>query len=285
MKTIITKEIEKHKIIIGFGEAVIEPVETEKKVKGLIEKTVEVKAFNNKIKEIEIRNKAINSSMLMIRGAQKTIDNPNASDVDKVQANEVLKNEKENLKNSYDKRIGLQSELKSLHNDRMKKRKDIFFDNRIYFETKKGEECIPDAEYLELYEKFQNRSENYLLKRDGTEIADFRNVEYFKRVNGTWTKTTVEKIGIVIESGGLEFMDLTEEQRQEISIQFENDRIKNLGKVEKATEKNNIIEGLAGQAVMMRSKLEIQGTAAATALKDSKAWYDNEVAAVNAKYA
>lgn len=283
MKTIITQTINGHEIIKGFSDPVIEPIETLKKVTSLLSQSAEILAAKNKIKEVEARNKNINQTMKIIKGLYFVKDNPKSSDVDVKNAAAKIIIEKDKLEVEYDKRISLMAELKELQKNVATKRKEIFKSNVIYFDTKPSEKIIEDSEYLELFENFDNCPDNYLLKRNGVEIVDLRGVKYYIN-DGAWIEKLIEKIGVELESSGKLFEDLTDEEKKEIADEIEVKRVLSLSAADKMLEKESIIELLAVQGATMRSKLEIQGSTAATALKNSKTWYDSEVLKIEAKY-
>lgn len=92
-------------------------------------------------------------------------------------------------------------------------------------------------------------------------------------------------IGEPVDSMSIWQEDLADADRQEIATQDEADRIAGLNGGEKNDELAAVKDSLAAQAAIMRSKLEIQGSTAAKALKDSKEWYDAEASKADAKYA
>jgi hypothetical protein len=121
---------------------------------------------------------------------------------------------------------------------------------------------------------------NKVLTLDGKTVADYRGKTFFKKSGGRWLFQEITILGDEPMTGSTE--KLTESEMAELVEQANTDRIGKLSTAETTKEKDAIIEGLAGQASAMRSKLEIQGDK--KALETAQMWYKEQVAAVEKKY-
>jgi hypothetical protein len=163
----------------------------------------------------------------------------------------------------------------------LKNKKQINSDNMkkyaVFFSTSGNETIISDKKYIDLKEKFDNLNENEQLTIEGEIIADYRGMIEYNKVNGIWTTNEIIDIGIVPQK-----TTLTAIEQTEYSAQQEKNRIDALTPAKKEVEKNMIIDVTANQAVIMRSKLEIQGEK--DALQISQKWYNDELKNIEKKY-
>lgn len=119
---------------------------------------------------------------------------------------------------------------------------------------------------------------------DGEIINDYRGVTYHFKTDGVWGKRTIAVLEEFPGETEIADADLTDEQRAEINEQQETERIDGLSAEDKTAEFTARDEGLLGQAVVMRSGLEIQGATIAAAKTQATAWYDSAVADLKIKY-
>ena len=289
MKTIITEIIKddknkEHEVIKGFSDPVIEPVETGKNTTDLIKSTPEMKAHNNKIQEIETRNKNITQTKNLLKAAVNKKFNPKSSDVDKKEADDIIKNEAAKLKVEEGKKDELLADLQGINNNILKKRKELYLGNLIYFDPAPGEEIITVEKYNEYMGLSENLESGQALCKNCDIIQDRRGVEYWLNGDNGWEKIKIEHINVEITDGAILPVDLTPENIAEITDEAEVRRIAGLSVDDKDTEKQLVIDGVATQAAAMRSKLEIQGSTAGDALTASQDWYNEEVGKIDAKY-
>lgn len=201
-------------------------------------------------------------------------------------------------------------ELNQLNRVHREKTKDLIRSNPIYCHPRKNEIALPDAKFNELkalFKSLNNQQISLVIEMEdlvvidevGKEpikapfaklvshelIDDYRGNQYFYN-DGQWvaseviTQLGVTKSTVVpdeYEAEAIESKDLTDEQREEI-------RLQGLTGDQKTTEKESAIQSALSQAAQMKTELEIQGSTAAKALTDSKAWYNEQVALIEAKY-
>lgn len=254
-KTILTKNIDGFEIIAGFGDLCIEAVETKKAVKPLLEKSDEMKAVRAKGTELGLASKSYHEALVAAREAFK---NGNIS----VHSEHVFTAGKREQEME-----AIQNELVDLIHASAEKRIQVWNENLVYHEPRKGEILLED---ITLAEKFVDLENNELLTVSGETIIDKRGVKYVK----DGKIETISTLGA--EPDGPLMTELTAEQ-------FETLRIASLSNPEKTNEIEQIKEGLAGQAANMRAKLEIQGENGASLTK-AQDWYNIEVALVEEKY-
>ena len=283
MKTIIIEKINEHEVIKGFSDPVIEPVETSKNVADILVDTPEVKAHANKLTEIEGRKDNIRKTRKIISTAWNKKNDPNSTEADKLSADESVRKISGNMKVEEEKLVKLIEDLRGINVTIQAKKKVIFSENLTYFEPATGEEIITDEKYNEYQGILANLTDHQKLCKDCSVIPDYRGVEYWLKDEG-WTKNVIEKINIPLPGIAVLPVDLTPENIAEITTEAETRRITGLSAADKTAEKQLVIDGVATQAAAMRSKLEIQGTAAAGALKTSQDWYNAEVVVVEDKY-
>lgn len=273
MRTILTKEIDGYDIIVGFSRPSIDPVATREVVEPLLYETVEIKQIGQIDKEIgDIRKLARasgDSYKIAYQNRDKKMMTLHEDDIKRYRI-------------MVDEKI---AELFPLKKQLELKKREFTVSKAVYFEPKKGESIIDDTEAGKLSVAFNNLIDKEKLDRTGEIIQNFRSKIYHKKSGDVWTQQKIETLGECPESGAVEASKLTPDQRIEIAEQTNAKRITELSTTDKQTEKIGIIDSLAGQAAMMRSKLEIQGTTASKALTDSKAWYTAEVTKVDLKYA
>lgn len=275
MKTIITENIDGYEVIKAFSVPVIEPIETEKKTRSAIVETQEYKDVERKKQELNNRLKMAHQVNDSMRAMYKK--NPNCVKDEKYV---LLLSEKTVHEGKAQE---LLKEIVALSKTAKDKYRELYIQSAEYFEPRGGETLVPAVKADALKKQADALGEWERLCVDGSVIIDKRGVKYWIKETGTWIKKDIFKINVDIEPGGKMYSDLSEIEKQEIGDQLETERINALSPAEKTAEKNNIIDGLAGQAAMMKSKLEIQGDAAA--LKKSQDWYNTEVAKVETKYA
>lgn len=273
MKTILTKEIDGHDIIIGFSRPSIDPVATREVVEPLLYETPEVKQIGQIDKEIGDIRKLARASRDSYKIAYANRDK------------KMIEAHEDDIKRY---RIMVEEKLTELYPLKKQleiKKREFTISKAVYFEPKKGENIISDEIADELCLKTNALDKGQKLNTEGFIVPDYRGKIYHLKGPDGWSVQKIETLGEIPESGAVEASKMTANQRSEITEQANIKRITDLSAADKQTEKVGIIDVLAGQAAMMRSKLEIQGTTASKALSDSKAWYTAEVTKVDLKYA
>jgi hypothetical protein len=138
-------------------------------------------------------------------------------------------------------------------------KKQLFKENAVYFNlrSEKGE-YVKDIEGDEIKFLLGERKEKEFLKRDKTIIKDNRNKTYWQLKNGKWSETKIKKLGEKIPVDSIWEDDLTKDQKSQISLQNEEERIKNLSRDDREKEKNNALEAVIGSAANYKLKLELE---------------------------
>ena len=143
---------------------------------------------------------------------------------------------------------------------------------------------VPEGQTVEgLISAWMSKAEREAVTVDGETVVDLRGKKYHVKTGDTWGSYVIDGLGITVDSD-IEDADLTDEQRAEINEQQETERIDGLSAEDKTAEFTARDEVLLGQAVTMRSGLEIQGATVAAAKTQATAWYDSAVADLKIKY-
>lgn len=227
-------------------------------------------------------------------------------------ANAVFDAETKNLESFNVASKGCDVELDELGRACDVKRKSHIKANPIYCHPGKNQVAVSDEKCQELKALFDARENQQIALTIETEqlvvleevgkdpitapflklishevIADFRGCQYFYLdLDENWVASEViTDLGVTMETvvvdefhgSAIESKDLNDGQREEI-------RVQGLTVEGKDAEKAAAIDSSANAAGSMKTKLEIQGSTAAKALTDSKAWYQIEVDKIEVKY-
>jgi len=258
MKTIIVKKIDGFDIVDGFGQTCIDPEGTKKKIADMKLYSEENKVADAKLTEI---NNLLKNRLALVESSKLHYKNKDMKKLSMVQYEIEQRNEQI-------------SQLRDQHIDLLTlaaaKQREIWKENAVYFEAKKGEKGITDDEFYEYSNLLKTaEKDNQVLGVDKKPVADLRGVQFVK--DGKLCK--VDKLGENV--GGPLMKDVSPEQ-------FEDMRFDNLTSEEKSSEYDMLIEGLQSQAATMKSKLEITGDA--KALEKAQVWYTSEVVKADDKY-
>lgn len=251
-KTVLYHEIDGHKIITGFDEPAIDPVETAKIVSERIKETTEYQAVEAKKKEYaEATNK--------LNAAAKAKDNA-----------------------AYQNALGimsvLQDELKSLAGAMAEKITALRRAHAIYFEPRNGEVIVDAEEAERLYTAIQGRPDGVFITLGGEQVHDNRGKVFFHKASGKWQRGQIVRLGDNIPSGATIEADLTDSQRDDV----EGDRIGALSVEAKKKEKDKALALAMRASQTMRSELDIKGDA--KALEKSQKHYKAETARIEGLY-
>lgn len=270
MKTILKQIIDGHEIITNVLDAggLIDPVATQKIVNINMKDTDTYKSIEDVKKQ-------------MATYAYQASQSKNSSKMAKTP------NEKKKHWEEFKFRCGqikeLEEQLKPLARELQQLNGEMIVNHAVYFTPGPGEEIIDDDKGTEILDLMMQATENnQLVKSNLTLIDDYRGKTYWKKLTDGWKKQEILRLGDVPKSGYLEDKDLTEEQKEEIIIQIEQERIASLSSLEKEAEKLTVIDGLKVQAVQMRSILEIEGDP--DAIEKARVWLEEEIAKVEIKY-
>ena len=164
--------------------------------------------------------------------------------------------------------------------------KELMNSEAVYFTPPAGETVITDEEAETITTALQSAATaGKLLADDMSQVSDYRGAVVWSDASGTWSSRTITKLGD--EPGTEEILSsaLTTDQQTEISEQAETARVKALTATEKADELASALAALATEAANKKASLEITGTSTAAALKEAQAWYNEQAAIIEAKYA
>lgn len=261
MQTIIYKEIEGYKIIIGYSKLSINPVETQKVVNGLIEEEENTK----RIKTLKIQMNTLNKQIFEIK---------------KSAIKGLLKEQEEQIENYQNQIQEILVEIINAEDIKKKRIIELKKENAVYFPPAKYELIKTDEEIKTL--RAVKLTKNQLLDVDGNIVNNYTGISWWIKTD-KWQVVKC-KLGEIPPAGGKEYKDLTESEKQEINEQNEKDRILSLNITEKEKEKQNKIDAAGIEAAQKRSILEIQGIPADDALNQVQEWYNQEVAILEEKY-
>lgn len=285
-----TREIDGIKTVIGLSELQVDPVETERAIKEDYQKSNEFQALAVRLTKIRSYTQAINTldvsaSKLYHRVAKrldKIIFDVKPEDLMTIESEKLL--EYANLKVANQGSVkAIESELPEVDVNLKKRRLALIKDNAVYFEPSKNDVILTDKQVTDFKAKLVKLGKKQFLTLEGYIIDDHRNrITYFKNTDKTWTVKKIMVLGDKIDSLAVFSEDLTDSQRQEVGEYQETVRISGLSVSDKALEVESMRDSLAGQAAMMRSKLEIQEDP--DALTKAKDWYNAEVLKMEDKY-
>lgn len=259
MQTVIYKKMENYKIIMGYSQLSINPVETQKIVNELIEKEEDTK----KLKTLKIQ---VNTLSKQIFDIKKT--------------GILTKEQTEQIENYQNQIQDALIEIVLLEDEKKKRIVELKKENAVYFEPTKYEIVKTDEEITTI--KAVKLNKNQLLDIDGNIIENHTGISWWIK-NDKWEIVKC-KLGEVPPAGSKEYKDLSEIEKQEINEQDEQERISSLGATEKEKEKQDKTNAAAIEAAQKRSVLEIQGTPAGDALDQSQTWYNEQVIIIEKKY-
>lgn len=292
MYTAFTKEIDGLTVILGLDKERLDPIKTNSRIKPLLEESSEFKAKSVRLKnmsKLQIGNDSLlRQGRVIAERVALRIGVPRTE----LKSTDFLPSEQNSL-NGYNSRMlanneelqSILSELPEIEKNLKKKTAELQKSNGVFFElTNEYENKITDAQYEEFSGKLnQIKNKKMFLLSDGSLVVDNRNKTFYGWNGDFWDKKEIKKLGEVFDDGIYKLHeDLTEEEKIEISEQFENDRIIALTEEEKETEKTMLINNALSQSVKMRNEMEITGDP--EALKKAQDFYNSEVVRITSIY-
>ena len=284
-----TKSIDGITVIIGISEAQVDAVLTERAIKEDYGKSLEYQALKTRLKKMHsyriminsLDNSAVRLFMRVAKRINKIIQDVKPEDLTSAESEKITEYATLKIKNK-DSIMTIEKELKGVSENLGKKRIELLNKHAIYFEPGKDVE-ITDKQVVEFRDKLRILGKKQFLTLDGNIIDDNRGrIAYFKNAENRWIIQNVFMLGEKIDTLSIWSEDLTDEQRQEIGVQIDTERIAGLDATEKVTEFETLKDGIALQAALMRSKLEIQEDP--EALVKSQEWYKAEIIKLEDKY-
>jgi len=109
---------------------------------------------------------------------------------------------------------------------------------------------------------FASMGEHQKLLIDGENyIADYRGVEFDIKRSGKWKKEKIEKLGVPLPKGAVLQESLTVEQRAEIAVQREAERVAALTPEKRAEELEAKLDAAARETNLKALDMELRGKA------------------------
>jgi hypothetical protein len=149
----------------------------------------------------------------------------------------------------------------------------------VYMNPGSGKKELTDEAYAVLSGKFGKLKPNEELTEGGDVIPNWTGTEYWKKSVGRWEKLKMEHVNATLPAGAVLPDSLTPEQREEIGIQQETERIAGLTGERRAEEAQARIKAVLQQAAIKKTEADITGEAF-----DAQAWYQERKAEIEAKY-
>ena len=119
---------------------------------------------------------------------------------------------------------------------------------------------------------------------DGESINDYRGLVYHCKTGDNWGKRTIVALGEFPGKTEIADGDLTVEQRGEIDLQVETERLDGLSDDDRLAEYDRLAGALLEKCALDKTKLELGGMTAAAALSKAKADYGAELVLLKTKY-
>ena len=271
MKTVLHGTIDGYEVCLGFSEAALDPVSTQIKVDALAQGISEQEPVDGLKQKIADRWARLDADFRAVFNHPSTTLNSQAEaqwyGPSKYQAQLDVD--------------ALASQIAPLQAVVDAARAKIRAENAVYFGTGPNESLISEEQYASLKATADSLGENeqaQVLLAGGT-VPDYRGAVLWTQ-GKSWTSRTIAKLGDMPAEGEIADGAVTADQRSQIQAQAETARIQALGADAKAKELAAVLSGLADQAVAMDAKAAIQGSE-----KGGQAWYAEQAAAAQAKYA
>ncbi len=292
MYTVITKEIDGLNIVLGIDTEKIDPIATAKRIKTYLEASNEYKAKKVRLDKIrglsESNNSLNNQGKNVIQRAcnrlGKISNDVTESDLTAGETSSLNKYNNLIVRN-IDEIKKITAEFPEVEKKLKIKKTELIKKHGIYFNLKNDYEnkiIDKDAEILKSKLKIISGHKKFVLI-DGSIIEDLRGKTFYAKISGIWQKIEVKLLSDTIDTGIFHLMeDLTDDEKAEISIQFESDRIQAMTSEDKESEKNMYLDSLINQAAAMRNKLEILGDS--KALTKAQDFYNTEKVIIENKY-
>jgi hypothetical protein len=324
MKTIRTRTIGQHTIFDKFDQLPIDPESTRLANREALAALDENGPVQAKIQEKRNFHMKSQKALGKARSAEYHINNKDAYlssakteaersqiIVQHEQFKVVKEAEQKNFQDFRTQCTACDVTLTELNATLQKAKQKRVAENPVFAHPRKNELILTDEQFQELFQAVGSKQANeqilvgsnlvdHVIDSEGTTvkiaefsgqhsiIEDFIGKQYFFHDGNQWieseviTDLGVTKNTVVVDSfqdQAIEKADLTPEQSEEI-------RIQGLDVEQKDAEKLAAIDSAAEQAAMMKNKLEIQEGATATAAKTAATtWYNEQVAAIETKYA
>jgi hypothetical protein len=273
MKTILHGNVDGHEMCLGFADATRDPEATENRVKTLLVGLDEQKAVDEINARIRARWDRISTDFLAIFSRK----------LDELRT----KQEAEwfgNAKKAAEYDVGaIQVELQQASAILEVRREQLREENAVYFQPG-GHESIISADSADrLIPIWTALGDHKQMTITGEILDDYRGCTVWDK-----TKLTARNITKISDAPGKNEIldaDLTDEQRQAICSNAETKRVADMTTQARADELAIVLDSLANRAATMKDQEIIKGMATDKALRESQAWYQDQKAAAERKYA
>jgi hypothetical protein len=152
--------------------------------------------------------------------------------------------------------------------------------------TSPERKAIFEEEYTDHKTRLDALGEHQCLTEDLETIPDFRNAEYWQKLDGRWGKHKIEHLGETVPPAAIVPDTLTAPQRSEIAAQEKADRIAALSPEDKEAEKQAQIKAVIHEAVIKKQEAELEAEVNDTPLMfDPVAWVRERKSEIEAIYA
>lgn len=259
MKTVLHGTIDGLEIVLGFSEALADPVKTfaviGPKLQGLDEFI--------QLSEIRSRLAAVNASrsnFLTLAAAAASAGQASKAEV----YNAHARAEAAQIP-------VLEDEFAPLHKAFETAQDKLFEENAVYFTPQAGEDMIADADFERLSSAFAGLRKNERLALSGEIVPDFRGLGYWKKSRAGWAVSTIAALGETVPAGAILDEELSDAQRAEIVVQLEKERIAGLSSEERAQEFAEELAAVRREAALRKTEAELDDEAF-----DARAWYQAE---------
>lgn len=270
MKTVVHASIDGFEVVLGFGNAdgFIDPQATYAKIGDLIRETDEARAMADIGNRIASRQAEYRALAQQAETARQSGDgNAYKRAVLAVQAKDL------EIQVLNDQAVPIVSAFEA-------RRAVLFAEHAEYAKPPQGEDLIADVQAEELKSKHALRGYGRALLMDGTTAPDLRRGVCW--MPKPWKRVEILKLGQDWPAGAIVDDQLTDDQRAEIAVQQETDRVASLSPDARAAEAAQAQASALQAAAQKRSELEISGDTGA--LAKSQAEYQNALLELDVKY-
>lgn len=273
MKTILHGNVDGYEMCLGFADATRDPVATENRVKALLIGLDEQKAVDAIEQRIRDRFARVSTDFQSIFGRQ-------LDELRTKQEAEWFGNAKKAAEYEVE---SMQVELQQAIVILEAKREQLRNENEVVFQPGGHESLISQSDADRLISIWTSLGDHKQMTITGEILDDYRGCT-------VWDKKTLMARKITKLSDGptpAEILDedLTDEQRKTIYEQSESKRVADMTKEARANELAIVLDSLAARAAAMKDENIIKGTATDIALRESQAWYQEQKAEAEKKYA
>ena len=252
MKTVFFANIDGFDIVMGIGDAVIDPMATSKIIDEPFQASDEVKAL-----------KTLNAQL---------------DEVNKQASN--LPPTPENMTWYQKSTDDLKAQFGPVSDAIAVKRSALMAQYAVWCQPGGQENLVTDDQA----EKYQSLAKDgYKVKLDGTLVADNRNAVYWTKLSSGWTQTVITNLGDTVPAGSVLDSALTDDQRTQIQAQFEAARVAALTPDQKAAEAANAQQAAKAAVAAVQSEVAA-GVSTQDALTSAVATYKTALNQINAKY-